>query len=423
MTVEKLVGLIGGDNMEGGTISDNGLLTAITSPGCWGPMITPSIRGGHEVSAPVFVENAEPGDSIALFVEKVEVLSEFAASGTERKLPQNFGIDPSTHAKCPYCGEFYPETVLVGIGDDAVRCKKCGQPVIPQTFESGYTTAYDRASGFAVSVDKPAAEKIAKEASEGRAFLPAASHQHLATVLARADVDQMVLRYRPMIGNIGCAPTREIPSSKNSGDLIASLNKSGLFEMVSGDDVTDGHMDICNVGEGCLVIAPVLVKGAGVYVGDVHFTQGQGELAGHTLDISAKVQLRIRLLKGLKLKGPVLLPKRDELNSRFVPLSDEEEKNAAAVYGRFNSAPLERSFPLQFVGTGNGINEAIDCAISRAAGFLGITEGEVRNRATVTGCVEIGRFTGSVYITIMLPENMLAKCGLLSLAREHYTKV
>ena len=43
-----------------------GIIVANTAPGCWGPMLTPAIRGGHEVTLPVRVEGAEPGDSIAI---------------------------------------------------------------------------------------------------------------------------------------------------------------------------------------------------------------------------------------------------------------------------------------------------------------------------------------------------------------------
>ena len=32
-----------------GPVADGGTIVANTAPGCWGPMITPEIRGGHEV--------------------------------------------------------------------------------------------------------------------------------------------------------------------------------------------------------------------------------------------------------------------------------------------------------------------------------------------------------------------------------------
>ena len=40
-----------------------------STPGCWGPMITPAIRGGHEVAQPVAVAGAEPGDAIAVRIK------------------------------------------------------------------------------------------------------------------------------------------------------------------------------------------------------------------------------------------------------------------------------------------------------------------------------------------------------------------
>ena len=43
-----------------GPLENGGTIIANTAPGCWGPMITPRLRGGHEVTTPVFVNGAEP---------------------------------------------------------------------------------------------------------------------------------------------------------------------------------------------------------------------------------------------------------------------------------------------------------------------------------------------------------------------------
>ncbi len=59
-------------------------------------------------------------------------------------------------------------------------------------------------------------------------------------------------------------------------------------------------MDINKTREGAIVIAPVKVKGGGgVYVGgDAHAMQGgDGEIAGHTADVSAIVTLKVKVLK------------------------------------------------------------------------------------------------------------------------------
>ena len=52
--------LLGPDVPMLGPVADGGhIVVEHARPGCWGPMITPSIRGGHEVCPPVAVEGAE----------------------------------------------------------------------------------------------------------------------------------------------------------------------------------------------------------------------------------------------------------------------------------------------------------------------------------------------------------------------------
>ncbi len=58
-----------------GPVKDGGTIIANTAPGCWGPMITPSIKGGHEVTQPVAVENAEIGDAVVIRIRDITVTS------------------------------------------------------------------------------------------------------------------------------------------------------------------------------------------------------------------------------------------------------------------------------------------------------------------------------------------------------------
>ena len=64
-----------------GPLIDGGTIVGNTAPGCWGPMITPRIRGGHEVTRPVFVAGAEPGDAVVIRIRDVNVTSFATASG------------------------------------------------------------------------------------------------------------------------------------------------------------------------------------------------------------------------------------------------------------------------------------------------------------------------------------------------------
>src|SRR3954449_674232 len=74
-------GLLGPDVRMAGPVADGGHIVVNTTPGCWGPMITPAIRGGHEVSTPVAVAGAEIGDAIAIRIRDIEVTSLATSSG------------------------------------------------------------------------------------------------------------------------------------------------------------------------------------------------------------------------------------------------------------------------------------------------------------------------------------------------------
>jgi acetamidase/formamidase len=420
-TVEKYTDIVGGSSEMCGKVHDGDVLIAETPPGCWGPMITPHLKSGHEVTCPVEVAGTEPGDTVALFVERIEVLSDYAASGTGRKIPENFDKDPSLHAKCPSCGTYYPKTVLKGIGPEAVKCSECGQSIIPQDIANGYTVAIDDATKIAVSLPAEMAQEAARKTERGEVYLPHGSQQNLATILAKSDIEDMIIRSCPMIGNIGCSPAKAMPSSKNSGDLIDSLNKTRLFETVTVSDITDAHMDINTVSEGCVILSPVKIKGAGIFLGDVHLTQGNGELAGHTLDISARVTLRVKVIKGLALEGPVIIPRADLVDKRFQPFS-EAEYTTATVLLQKEPGQMEKRFPVQVVGTGQNLNLAIESAVERAAKLTGLPADEIKNLATVCGEVSIGRTSGTVFLTLLLTKTVLEKNGLWEMVKQQFCK-
>lgn len=421
IVVTQYVSVIGGPLETDLVCRDGGRISTVTPPGCWGPIITPRVAGGHEVCAPVKVEGAMPGDSIAIYVEKLKVVSSFGSTGTGRPVPGRFDGDPSVKAVCPKCKAVCPDTVLVGYGEDAIRCAVCGEPMLPQTYDSGVTVAYSQEDNIAVAVAPEGAMRIAEMTSKGEVFLPEGAQQHLCTILGRADVFGLPIRHRPMIGNIGCVPAAVIPSSKNAGDCHGSLAKTDRFAVPAKEDITDAHMDINEVGEGCIIIAPVRVEGGGVYIGDVHLTQGDGEIAGHTLDICADVTIRVKVLKGMQLDGPILLPVVGELDSRFHPFSDEEYAKAEKLYREFGGAELPRCYPIQIVGSGSGMDAALQDALQRAVKLTGLSLGEIKNRATLGGEIGIGRTIGLVYLTILLEEAVLEKAGLLSLVKEQYS--
>ncbi len=57
ITVDRFTdGILDPAKLMLGPVRNGGTIEGVTAPGCWGPMITPAIRGGHEVTLPVAVE-------------------------------------------------------------------------------------------------------------------------------------------------------------------------------------------------------------------------------------------------------------------------------------------------------------------------------------------------------------------------------
>jgi len=406
-----------------GPVRDGGYIVANTAPGCWGPMITPAIRGGHEVTQPVYVEGAEVGDAIAIRIKSIRVTSIATASGHDRTIEGRYLGDPFVAARCPECGTLYPETRIEGIGPQAIRCAHCGADATPFVFAHGYTIAFEPGGRLGVTLHKEAAEKIARDGRRCMA-IPENSIQNPVVTLAPSDLIGVVARMRPFLGQLGTTPSLPIPDSHNAGDfgsfLIGAPHEYALTQEQLDEARTDGHMDINRVREGAILICPVKVPGGGVYLGDMHAMQGDGEIAGHTCDVSGIVTLQVHVIKGLTLEGPLLLPVPEDLPYLARPLTREEKEIALQEARKWGLNRIEETAPVSVVGTGPNLNAATDNALERAARLFGMTVSEVKNRCTITGSIEIGRHPGVVTATFLVPIDRLEKLGILELVKEQY---
>ena len=416
-------GLLGPDVQMLGPVADGGHIVVNTTPGCWGPMITPSIRGGHEVCMPVAVEGAHVGDAIAIRIRDIEVTSLATASGNDQTMEGRFNGDPYVAPVCAECGTEWPETRVQGIGPESVRCSNCGADATPFTFTNGYTMAFDPTHSVGVTVDRNAAETFANAAPK-LAALPDNSVQNPILLFAPHDIVGMATRLRPFMGQLGTSPSITMPDSHNAGDfgafLIGAPHPYALSAAELAENKTDGHMDIDAVRRGAILVCPVKVDGGGIYMGDMHALQGDGEIAGHTCDVSGTVTLEVEVIKGLSIDGPVLFPVAEDLPFLARPLTEEERIRALALARRHGMEELEETAPVSVVGTGPDLNAATDNGLARAAELLGMSVPEVMNRATVTGAIEIGRHPGVVQVTFRAPADRLEARGLLTYAQEQY---
>jgi acetamidase/formamidase len=405
-----------------GPVRDGGHIIANTAPGCWGPMITPELRGGHEVTIPVAVEGAEVGDAIAIRIKDISVTSVATSSGNDYWVDGLYMGDPYVAKYDPDNDELNPESYVEGIGEDAVRFKSTDKPASPFKFTNGYTIAFDNNRSLGITLDKGAAEKIAHDAKY-YAAMPQNAIQHSILTFAPHHLVGLVARLRPFMGQLGTCPAIAMPDSHNAGDFGTFLVGAPHPMAITAEDLqhrTDGHMDIDAVRAGAILICPVKVDGGGIYMGDMHAMQGDGEIAGHTADVSGTVTLQVHVLKGLSIDGPIIFPVEEDLPFLAKPISDEERALAENVAESWGMDGVEDATPISIVGSGPDLNAATENGLERAAELLGTTVPEIRNRATITGSIEIGRHPGVVHVTFLAPTGKVEELGLLGFANDQY---
>jgi acetamidase/formamidase len=417
------LGLVGPDQEWAGTVADGGTIRTHTPPACWGPMITPDFRGGHEVTRPIAVENADVGDAIALTIESIEVTSVATSTGSMAEREGAFGDDPFVDHRCPDCGTEWPDSIVEGTGEDAIKCAECGANVSSFGFDFGYTVAFDEDRSVGVTMDAPGAEALARNAREAIA-IPENSRQHPILLYKPAEMPGTLGRLRPFIGNIGTTPSIELPDSHNAGDfgqfLIGADHEWGLSDEAALAERTDGHMDVNAVREGAVLICPVKTEGGGVYVGDLHANQGDGELSLHTTDVAGRTELGVEVIKDLDIDGPLLLPNREDLPHISTPYTDAEREVGRDLASSHGVELTDEMGPIQVIGSGATINDATKNAFDRAGKLLDMSEGEIRGRCTFTGGVEIGRLPGVVQLDMLAPIEKLETQGIAHLLRDQY---
>merc|ERR1712151_1004309 len=131
----------------------------------------------------------------------------------------------------------------------------------------------------------------------------------------------------------GCLATRPLaclPEAKG-----AMLGKLGHFVQKSGKDTTwdkiaseaartvpgrenGGNCDIKNLSTGCTVYFPVFVKGALLSMGDMHFSQGDGEVSFcGAIEMSGWLDLKCSVIKGGMKILPAVGPSALNVNPIF----------------------------------------------------------------------------------------------------------
>jgi len=355
-------------------------------------------------------------------LKSVRVKSKASSSGVDERIEGRYIEDPFVAKKCSACGTLNPEAKVEGIGLESIKCIKCGASVSPFRMVHGYTIVFDEKKRIGLAVNKKVAETIARTASVW-ANIPHKSKTFSVLLANKSDIQGTVSRLLPFMGQLGTTPSVNIPDSRNAGDTAVPLLSSSHPYAITKEQyetcLTDGHMDIDAVREGTILICPVKVDGGGLYAGDMHAFQGDGEIAGHTTDVSGELTVEVNVIKNLKLEGPLLIPRVEDLPPLTRPLS-RDELDITKKLAKNLKVELEQNAPIQVVGTGADLNKAVANGLKRAASVFGMTVEEVRNRVTISGGVEIGRLPGVVQITLNVPFTTIEKIGISEYVKKAY---
>jgi amidase len=160
---------------------------------------------------------------------------------------------------------------------------------------------------------------------------------------------EITIPIRPMIGCIGTAPLES-----------ASTGIAGTH---------GGNMDQTVVRSGASVLLPVFVPGALLYIGDIHASQGDGEISGVGLEIPAEVTVEVELIPGGAPEWPWLI--------------DDESVMVLCVGENF-----EQSSYL-----------AIDQSMKLLENQLGLAPADALALLSISAHVKVGAFYGMPHVT------------------------
>lgn len=158
---------------------------------------------------------------------------------------------------------------------------------------------------------------------------------------------------RPHLGVMGVAP---------EGPRRSSI-PPGVF---------GGNVDNWRFGPGATIHYPVFHEGAGFYVGDPHFAQGDGEICGTAIEASLDVTLRLSIADDVSTTAPLLRTDTHWYTHGFGDDLDEAMKMAADQVLRLlvdrGGFTMDEAYSLASVAVDLGVTQVVDGTVGCHAG-------------------------------------------------------
>jgi len=227
----------------------------------------------HYLTGPFEIETAEPGDVLVVEIQDVQPLEEQPWGFTGIFAKENGG---------GFLDEHYPKAAKAIWDFEGIFCSSRHIPGV-------------RFAGLihpGILGCAPSAEVLSTwNKREGELI---STHSHLDRIVAQ--------------------PPNEQNAHAGSADvsLKAKIGKEGA-RTIPGRPEHGGNCDIKNLSRGSKVFLPVHVKGAKFSVGDLHFSQGDGEISFcGAIEMAGVITLKFSVMKNgmeqLAMKSPIYIP-------------------------------------------------------------------------------------------------------------------
>ncbi len=142
------------------------------------------------------------------------------------------------------------------------------------------------------------------------------------TAAVSAEIPQVKIPFAPFSGSLGVLPgdpeletflAREAELAEAGGISLTPLPTGALPADLCGPEGIDkdrcirtipprengGNMDVKQMQVGTTVLFPCFVDGCGLFAGDVHYAQGDGEVSGTAIEMGATVTVSTEIREGL----------------------------------------------------------------------------------------------------------------------------
>lgn len=164
----------------------------------------------------------------------------------------------------------------------------------------------------------------------------------------------------------------EVPVRPHLGVMgVAPPGSERLSSIPPG--VWGGNVDNWRFGPGAIVHYPVFHEGAGFYVGDPHFAQGDGEICGTAIEASLDVKLRLSLADDVTATAPLLRRGTHWFTHGFGDDLDEAMAMAAdqalAMLVDRGGFTIDDAYSIASVAVDLGVTQVVDGTVGCHAGI------------------------------------------------------